>query len=178
MRRETLYTSSRDQLRGDHIALYLVGALADDHQRGVAEVAFDVVLGGIAVAAVDSDCIERYLHRHFGGEQLGHPGLHVTAVPAVELFRGIPRELPRSRQLGSHVGQIVADRLMFPDRPPEALPLLGIAEGVLKRGRRDTQCPRRDLNTSGLKTFHHLPKATAGYATEDRRCRHPVVVEA
>src|ERR1700693_585659 len=40
-----------DQLRRDHVALDLVGALADDHQRRVPEVALHVVLGRVAVAA-------------------------------------------------------------------------------------------------------------------------------
>ncbi len=56
------------QLSGDHVALNLVRALADDHQRGVAEVALDVVFGGVSVAAVDAYGVERDLHRHFGGE--------------------------------------------------------------------------------------------------------------
>ena len=71
-----------DELPGDHVALDLVGALADDHQRRIAEVAFDIELGGIAVAAVDPDSIQSDLHRDLGGEQLGHPGLHVGALAA------------------------------------------------------------------------------------------------
>src|SRR6202000_3517911 len=51
--------ASRDQLAGNDIALYLVGPFADDHEGGVAEVALDIVFGGIAVAAVDSDGVER-----------------------------------------------------------------------------------------------------------------------
>jgi predicted benzoate:H+ symporter BenE len=45
--------------------LDLVRALADDHERRVAEVAFHVVFSGIAVATVDSDGVERDLHRNF-----------------------------------------------------------------------------------------------------------------
>src|SRR5271166_1225299 len=51
-----------DELPGDPVALYLVGALADDHQRRVAKVAFDVVFGGIAVAAVDTHGVEGDIH--------------------------------------------------------------------------------------------------------------------
>src|ERR1700758_3927514 len=72
------------QLRGDHVSLDFIGALPDDHQRGVAEVPLDVVFGGIPVAAMDSDGVQRDLHRHLGGEQLGHPGLHVAALAAVK----------------------------------------------------------------------------------------------
>ena len=42
-------------MAGDDVAQDLVGALADDHQRGVSEVAFDVEFGGVAVDAVDAE---------------------------------------------------------------------------------------------------------------------------
>jgi hypothetical protein len=61
-------SASGDQLGRDHVALDLVGALADDHQRRVPEVALDVVLGRVAVAAVDPDRVERDLHRGLRGE--------------------------------------------------------------------------------------------------------------
>src|ERR1700677_4439250 len=109
------------QLRGDHVALDLVGAFADDHQRRVAEVPLDVVFGGISIAAVDAHGIQRDLHRHFGGEQLGHPGLHVAALAAVVTLGGITRQLAGGGEFGCHLGQIVADRLMLPDRLSEAL---------------------------------------------------------
>src|SRR5580693_2709782 len=47
-----------DQLPGDHVALNLIGALADDHQRRVPEIALDVELRGVAVAAVDADGVQ------------------------------------------------------------------------------------------------------------------------
>src|SRR6185437_1633672 len=53
-----LKPAARHQLCGDDVALDFVRAFADDHQRGVAEVAFDVVFGGIAVAAVDANRIQ------------------------------------------------------------------------------------------------------------------------
>src|SRR6202008_1172153 len=77
------------QLAGDDVALDFVGAFADDHQRGVAKIAFDVVFGGVAVAAVDPYRVERDLHRDLGSEQLGHPGLHVTALAAFVTLSGV-----------------------------------------------------------------------------------------
>src|SRR4051794_13952319 len=53
----TLSTSdgvALEQGPGDHHALDLVGALADDHQRRVSEVALDRQLGGVADPAVDA----------------------------------------------------------------------------------------------------------------------------
>ena len=45
LHRAVAETAARDQLLGDDVALDLVRALADDHQRGVPEVALDVELG-------------------------------------------------------------------------------------------------------------------------------------
>src|SRR5690348_1207587 len=50
------------QLSRDHVALDLVGALADDHQRRVAEVPLDVILGRVPVPAVNADRVEGDLH--------------------------------------------------------------------------------------------------------------------
>src|SRR5258708_1798975 len=96
------------QLRSDHVALDLVGAFADDHQGGVGEVPLDVVWGGIPVAAVNAHGVERDLHRHFGGEQLGHPGLHVAALAAVVTLGSVAGELAGGGEFGCHVGQVVA----------------------------------------------------------------------
>jgi hypothetical protein len=57
-----------NQLCSDHVALDLVGAFADDHPGRVAEVAFHVVFGGVAVAAVDAHRVQRDLHRGLGRE--------------------------------------------------------------------------------------------------------------
>jgi hypothetical protein len=48
------YLPALNQLACDHVSLDLIGALADDHQRRVAEVALDIELAGIAVAAVST----------------------------------------------------------------------------------------------------------------------------
>src|SRR6185312_3580103 len=161
------------QLCGDDVALDFVGAFADDHQRGVAKVALDVVFGGIAVAAVDANRVERDLHRHLGGEQLGHPGLHVAALAAVVAFGGVAGQLAGRGQLGRHVGQVVADRLVFPDRLAEALPLLGVGQRIVEGRGGHPQCPGCDLNTARLKAFHHLRKALARIAAQNRGVRRP-----
>ena len=97
------------QLRGDHVALDLIGALADDHQRRIAEVAFDVVLGGIAVAAVDAHGVQGDLHGDLRREQLGHPGLHVGAFAAVVAFGRVAGELAGRGEFGGKSNSILSN---------------------------------------------------------------------
>src|SRR6476661_773963 len=62
----------------DDEALDLVRPLADDHQRGVAEVALDGELGRVADPAVDAHGLGRELERGLAREQLRHPGFDVA----------------------------------------------------------------------------------------------------
>ena len=112
-----------DQLAGDHVALDLVGALADDHQRRVAEVALDVELG--ASSRSRRGCAPR------PARSASRPPRRTAwpcrppcrpAAPASYAPRRVQDELARGGQLGRHVGQVVADRLVLPDRLAEASP--------------------------------------------------------
>src|SRR5262249_29033715 len=67
--------AASDELCRDDVALDLVRALAEDHQRCITEVPLDVVVGGVAVGAMHPHRGERVLHGGLGGEQLGHAGL-------------------------------------------------------------------------------------------------------
>src|SRR6185312_4064108 len=73
--------------------------------------------------------------------------------------------------------KVVADGLVLPDRLAETLALLRIPQRIVEGGRRDPQRPRCHLNTPRLKAFHHLRETRARLTTEDRRRRHPTVVE-
>ena len=126
--------ASLDQLLGDDVALDLVGALADDHQRGVAEVPLDVELGGVAVPAVDR-----------GSRRARSPWRprRRRAWPSRPPCRSARRRRTARRRaavswraavsLVRHVGQVVADRLVLPDRLAEALAVLGVLQRVLER---------------------------------------------
>src|SRR5258708_3762749 len=153
--------TSLDELPGYHVPLDLVGALADDHQRSVPEVPLNVVLGRVAVAPVNAHRVERNLHRALGREQLGHARLHIASLAGLEPLGGVQDELPRGGHLGRHVGQVVADRLVLPDRLSEALPLLGVPQRVVQRGVGAPQRPRGALDAAGLQTLHHLREALA-----------------
>src|SRR6202044_2572076 len=165
------------ELGGDDVALDLVGALADDHQGGVAEVALDVVLGGVAVAAVDPDRVQRHLHRDLGGEELGHAGLHVAAQPRVGPLGGVQDQLPGRGDLGGRIGQVVADRLVLPDRLAEAFALLGVGERVVERGPGDAQRAGGDLDPPGFQALHHLREAVSLGPAEHRVGGRAVVLE-
>src|ERR1700733_6777886 len=175
--RRRLELAPRDQLRGNDIALYLVGSFTDDHEWGVAEVALDIVFGGIAVAAVDSDGVERDFHGYLRREQLGHPGLHVAPLAAVVFLCGVAGELSRRREFGGHVSQGVAYPLVLPDWLAQALPLLRIFQRVLESCTPHPQRPRSHLNTARFKAFHHLRESSARFVTEDRRGWYTAVVE-
>src|SRR4051812_32002748 len=58
----------------DH-PLDLVGALEDLHDLGLAHVALDREVAGVAVAAEDLDGVGGHLHGVVGGDELGYGGL-------------------------------------------------------------------------------------------------------
>src|SRR5665811_556569 len=100
------HRSTLDELPGDDVALDLVRALADDHQRCVAEVALDVELRGVAVSTVDAHRVQGNLHGDLRGKQLRHPGFHVGALTGVELPCSEPGQLSSRGELGDHLGQV------------------------------------------------------------------------
>src|SRR5665811_474361 len=171
------HRSTFDELPGDDVALDLVGALADDHQRCVTEVALDVELRGVAVATVDAHRVQCDLHGDLRGEQLRHPGLHVGALTGVELPSGEQGQLPGGGELGDHLGQVVADRLVLPDRHPEALALLGVLQRVLECGASHSQGATGHLQSADLEPAHHLGEAGALGLAEQRRHRNAHLLE-
>src|SRR5450759_3554387 len=73
-----------DELAGDHGPEDVVGAFADSHQGSVAVEALDLVLGRIAVTAVDPHRLERGSDADLGGVKLRHAGLEVGPPARVE----------------------------------------------------------------------------------------------
>src|SRR5262249_61110683 len=98
-----------DPLAGDDDALHLVGALADAGERRVAVEALDVVLLGIAVGAVDAHGFDAVLQRRLRREVLGHAGLEIAALAAVEGGRRVEREPPRGAGARGHLGKLELD---------------------------------------------------------------------
>src|SRR4029077_19949538 len=87
-------------------------------------------------------------------------------------------ELAGRGELGRHVGQVVADGLVLPDRLAERLPLLRVARRVLQRGLGHAERPGRDLDPAYLQAAHHLPEPLALEPAQQRAGRDPVVGEA
>ncbi len=66
---------------------------------------------------------------------------------------------------------------MLPDRSAKAFPLLSVGQRVLECRRRHAQRPRGHLDATRFKSLHHLRKALTHGSAQDRRDRHPEVVE-
>ena len=86
----------------------------------------------------------------------------------VEARRGVEQQQPGRVQLGRHVGQQVADRLVLPDRLAERLALLRVRERVVERGLGDAHRAGGHLDPADLQARHHLREAAALLAAEQR----------
>src|SRR5215472_16049621 len=122
-----------DPLPRDDDALHLVGALADAGERRVAVQPLDVVLLGIAVGAMDTHRFDTVLQRRLGSEVLGHAGLEVAALAAIEGIGGVERQEPRGAGAGRHLAELELDRLVLADRLAEGLADLRIFRCELQR---------------------------------------------
>ena len=111
------------------------------------------------------------------GEQLGHARLEVGAPARVVRARRVQQQLLGGGQLGRHVGEQVADRLVLPDGLAEALAVLRVAHGVLEGGTRDAGGAGGHLDAADLEPLHELREALALHAAEHGGPRHPVVAE-
>src|SRR5215831_8165837 len=121
------------QATRDDRLLDLRGALADEEEGRLPHQALDLVLLGVAVAAVDPERLLDDLGAILRREELGHPGLDVVALPGVLEPGGAHHEGVRRLDLRTHLGQLEGDRLVLVERPAERLPLLGVRDRELER---------------------------------------------
>src|SRR5205085_14590 len=176
----TLDLMPLQELAADHHALDLRGPLADQKQRRVAIEALDLVLLGVAVAAVDAQALLHAEVPRLRGEELGHPSLEVGALARILQAAGAQRQQPRGLDLRRHVGELELDRLVFGDRLAERFSLLGVAQRQLQRALGDTYAARGHVDAAHLQGVHHLGEALvqAGLlAAEDVLGRAAVAVE-
>src|SRR3954447_11057305 len=169
-----------EQLLADDHALDLARALADQQQRRVAVDALDLVLLGVAVAAVDAQGLLGAEAAGLRGEELGHARLEVRALAGVLHARGADGEHPRGLELGGHVGELELDHLVLGDRLAERLALLGVLDRQLEGALGQADAAGGDVDAADLERVHHLREAlveAAVLAAEDRVRRRLVAVE-
>ncbi len=70
-----------DELLGNVTELDLVRAFADEHQRGITAMAFDVILGGVPITVMNTDRVEGNLGDHLGSVELRIPASVSTRSP-------------------------------------------------------------------------------------------------
>src|SRR5450631_2842001 len=179
--RSALLGRRAQELARDHHLLDLVGPLADLGQLGVAQVALDVELAGVAVAAVD-------LHGGVAGADgrprrvvLGDRRFLGGALSLILHPGGAPDEQARGVQLGRHVGQHVLDRLELAERLAELHPLLGVAARSLERRAPDADRPGADADAPLVENLQRVEEAVVDVAQallvtdsnvlEDELCR-------
>src|SRR5699024_7213520 len=110
-----------ENVAGDNDALDLTRALVDLGDLGIAHHALNRVILGVAVAAVDLDCLGGDLHGSFGGEQLSG-----SSVEGEGLAFGLEGSRLVGQQAGSfdgnvHVGEDELGVLELRDRTAELL---------------------------------------------------------
>ena len=100
------------------------------------------------------------------------------ALAAVVLLGGVQRQLAGGGELGRHVGEVVADRLVLPDRLAEASRAPGRRRRASSNAAAaDAERPGGHLDAAGLEALHHLREPLALVAAEQRVGRGAVVVE-
>src|SRR5437879_1453492 len=99
--------------------------------------------------------------RRFGGERLGHPGLHIAALAAVIDPRRALDQQSRRLDLRRHVGQFQLDRLMLADRFAERLADLAVGDGFVERRLGDPNAARRDIDAPQFEAGERVLQAPA-----------------
>src|SRR5579883_362753 len=150
-----------EKLARNYQALNLAGALADQHERCVAVVAFDVKLFGVAKAAKDAHGLQGDVLAHLGGKELGHAGLQVAALAAILLARCLLDQQARRLDVGGHVGQLELDGLVLGDGLPEGAPLLRVLDGILEGCAGHTYRAGSHVDATDLQTTHGVFEALA-----------------
>src|SRR5699024_5594745 len=171
------YPIAADELFGDDIHLDLIRSLADDHQRRIAVVAFDIVFGGVSVTAVDADRVKSHLGGHLRSVELRHSGLHIHPRSGIIGTGRVEDELAGRFELRRHHRELVAHRLVLPDRLAHRFAFLRVLHRIIERRLRDAEGPGGDLDAADLEALHHLLEPDALGLAEQLRLRLAKVPE-
>ena len=134
----------------DDEPLNLVGALEDLRDLGLAHVALDAVVAGVADAAEHLNGVGGHLHRGVGGDQLGDTGLRRIRPAQVASARGVEIRRACTGHRGGHVGQHEPQALMVDDLAAERGSLVGVGGGLVQRGLRQPDGDGGDAQPAGI----------------------------
>src|SRR5690606_13728669 len=137
-----------------HYALNLARALVDLGDLRVAVVALGRILAHVAVPTEDLHGVLRYLVGDLRGHQLAHRRLGRVPLAGRLEPRGPVGQQPGRVDLGRHVGEHEADRLMVGDRLAKGLALGRVAGRRLKRPAGDAQRLRGDADPTAVEGAH------------------------
>ena len=126
---------------------------------------------------MDPHALLGILQRGFGGEELGHSGLHVAAFPAVVGGCCELGQQPGCLATRGHVRQLGLDRLVLADRLAHRLAHLRIRRRLLERGVGDAHAPGGDVDPAEFQSPNRLVEALAFLAADQVVHRHLVVFE-
>ncbi len=101
----------------------------------------------------------RVLERGLGGEVLGHAGLHVAALAAIEGLRRVERQQPRGARARRHLAELQLDRLVLADRLAEGLAHLRVLGRELQRALGDADAARGDVDAAELEPARDLDRS-------------------
>src|SRR4051794_5777317 len=156
--------SFAQQRAGDDEPLDLAGALVDLGDLGVAVVALDRELLGVAVAAEDLDRLAGDLAGRLGGEQLGLRALDGVRLAGLLEARGAPGQGARGLDARLHVGELLLDRLVAADGLAERAALLGVGDRGVQRSLRDAGGLGGDADAAAVERRERDAHAPAGAA--------------
>src|SRR3970040_2122727 len=137
-----------DEAVRDDPKLDFGGAFEDLGQPGVAPVALDGEVGGVAITAVDLERLAGHAFRHFACEPLGHGGFLVAAASLVDLIADEVVQLAGGFDLGSHFGELKTEGLEAGYGFPELDALLRVGRRIFEATAGEADRARGGMGTS------------------------------
>ena len=164
-----LLLGAAQQLAGDDEALDVAGAFVDLHPFGVAQVALDRVVVGIAPSAVHQDRLVRGAQGGLGGEEFGGGSGPTAGLALVLQPGGMVHQVAGRVHVGGHVSQRRLDHLEVADALAERAPLPRKGHGGVQAGLGDAECAGGDTEAAMVQGAHGDAKSVPGRAQEIAR---------
>src|SRR5438552_641165 len=151
--------------------VHLTRALVDDRRAGVAQKAFDGILGGIPIRAVDLDSVMRGVERRIRRVLLRHRNL--SRVASARVLHPCDFEIQQAADLviARHLSDHLLDQLVAPDLLAEGLSLARVFDRRVETRAHCARCTGGDGETPVVETAHRDLEAIA-LITDSVRLRH------